>query len=131
MGPFTKFSLLILAVGFCFGCNYRIDKTSGRNSPFGNQVDAFNTMAPSYSNVREHILKPRCFACHTGSGNGVLNADFSSYETTMDSVKPGDLQGSPLFVSIFGKTMPKEGGPLSNGEINFVKHWILNGAQKD
>jgi hypothetical protein len=104
---------------------------------------------PTYSSIQENIFTPSCASasCH-GSDNppaGLkLSAD-AAYDNLVDvdstkdpdkkRVSPGDPDASMLYLAISGTTdkvgqMPV-GFPLADEQIEAVKTWIENGAEKD
>lgn len=86
-------------------------------------VPASDAYPPTFSAIRERILKPRCASCHPKI---VLYSAIMS-----DLVVAGRPGSSAMFEEIDSGGMPKYGGKISDEEINAVKTWIENGASND
>ncbi len=94
-------------------------------------------VATSSTDLFEHaaeVFQSRCLSCHQDS---VGEGDFSmsTFESTMKEgyIVPADLESSRLWEAVKprdGKAeMPKDGEPLSDGELEAIKRWILAGAK--
>jgi len=108
--------------------------------------------------IQEKILTPTCATggCHasgndaTFSQHNLILAPTVAYENLINTrsknaaanaaglvrVKPGDFINSLLYSKIncqsgqYGATMPLGGPNLTQGQIEFIKQWIKNGAPK-
>ena len=107
--------------------------------------------------IQEKILTPSCAVsgCHSSTGDGTYNqhtlvlSASVAYENLINKapqnaaanaaglvrVKPGDHANSLLYQKIncsgqYGANMPLGGTPLTAGQIEFVKQWIISGAPK-
>jgi len=96
----------------------------------------------SYADV-EPILKEKCAECHTGDKEGVVASGFSvdSYETVMKGTNLGPVvvkqssESSTLYRMVAGKTdpsiqMPHGKDPLSDDQVEKIRVWIDQGAEK-
>jgi len=91
----------------------------------------------NFNSLKEYILKPKCFSCHSGADAKPENdpIDFTSYESTMIKrfvplLKKGMPEKSRLYLSVFKGEMPVN-RPLHKTEINFIKKWIEVCAPKE
>ncbi|MGB2911211.1 MAG: c-type cytochrome domain-containing protein [Anaerolineales bacterium] len=98
--------------------------------------EATSTGAPSYTADVQPIFAQYCFACHSGEGarKGV-RLDGYEYAITGGGsgpvIIPGDPAGSELLKRITGETgptMPLNGSPLVDQEIQIITSWIAAGA---
>ena len=89
------------------------------------------------------LLTEKCAACHTGDQEGVKKSGFSvsSYETVMKGTRlgpvivPGSAESSSLYRMVSGATdpkihMPHNGKSLNVHQIELIRRWIDQGAQK-
>jgi mono/diheme cytochrome c family protein len=68
--------------------------------------------------VREKILVPHCLSCHTKTLNDP--------ERFARWVVPGSPEESKLYLSVKSGRMPKDKPPLTEREIEILKHYIEN-----
>ena len=88
-----------------------------------------------FANKVAPILKKNCMQCHNPSkARGGL--DLSTRDTTLTggdkgpAIVPGDSAKSLLAKMIRGPMpkMPQKGEPLSDADIELIRHWIDDGA---
>lgn len=94
------------------------------------------------------IFNQTCGNCHIGSSVGGLNLDPGSahgnivgvrslQNPNMSLITPGNPDQSYLYQKLlengnfFNERMPRNRAPLSTGQIELVKTWILEGAQNN
>lgn len=90
------------------------------------------------------ILDKKCVACHLPGGDGFektgLRLDGYGHLHTGTKLGPviaaGSSVSSTLYLTVSGKThrtihMPKQGDPLSDGEVALIKRWIDEGAKNN
>jgi len=83
--------------------------------------------APSFTQVNQDVLVPRCVSCHS-SQYAAAGVDLSSYDATMSNVVPGDPSSSILYLSVApGGDMPL-GDSLPQDQIQEIYDWIESGA---
>jgi hypothetical protein len=84
------------------------------------------------------ILRANCVSCHKpGKTKGEL--DLTTHAALLkggkhgETVVPGKPEGSAIVESITGAEpeMPKEGEPLTAGEVSILTRWIAEGAKVD
>src|SRR5438105_15813200 len=90
----------------------------------------------NYQDNVQPILREKCFACHDADKmKGGL--DMTSFAKLMEGggsgavVKPGDSEGSRLFLTISHKVqpaMPPKADKLPQAVLDTVKMWIDQGA---
>ena len=96
-------------------------------------VDSTHAVPQFETDIRP-LLKERCFHCHGESGHrdGGLDLRLRRFmEKGGDDgtvLKPGDPEGSPLYVALRDGVMPKEGRRLKPDELERVRSWIAAGA---
>jgi hypothetical protein len=99
-----------------------------------------HTPRPKYAWFRRSVIAPRCMMCHSttqGDGDGLISANFETYEGVVKMLKPGDPLHSTLYIALLNKKMPRpmEGmeNPqyLSDEELGALFDWIADGAKKD
>ena len=79
------------------------------------------------------IFANHCASCHDAAG-GKSKGDFGHVldlgrlGREQEIVKPGEPEGSELFLLIESGEMPKKEEMLAPGEIEAVRHWIAMGA---
>jgi mono/diheme cytochrome c family protein len=80
---------------------------------------------PSFAEISQKILQPKCLACHTGG-----TYDFTSYTSLMATnvVTAGSLSNSVLYQDILTGKMPQGGMALSSSDIAAIGAWITSGA---
>ena len=79
------------------------------------------------------ILVTNCARCHSGASppNGLRLVD---YKTVMKGslflpiLRPGDPEASPLYLMISKGTMPANGQPLNQAQVQIIFNWIAAGA---
>lgn len=79
---------------------------------------------PTFTNVYNSILLPRCVGCH-GSAGGY---SYSNYNNTLRSVNVGNPAASRLYASVNNGSMPRGSGALSAAEKKLILDWISLGA---
>ena len=93
------------------------------------------SIAPSDAADGAAILAQRCVRCHNAEKTrGGL--DLSTREAalaggaTMDAIFPGDLDKSAVYQRAKDHSMPppKDAPPLSDGEVDILARWIIQGA---
>src|SRR5690606_6524777 len=85
------------------------------------------TLEAKFASINNLILKPKCLSCH----NSILSeggVSFSSYQNTMNTVQPGNINASSLYTSVNSGDMPRNSPRLSNAEVSAIRTWIQNGA---
>jgi uncharacterized membrane protein len=80
-----------------------------------------------FSSINKLILQPMCLGCHNSS-NPSGGVSFSTYSSTMNTVQPGNLNASAMYVEVNSGSMPKGGSPLTASEKSAIQTWIQNGA---
>jgi len=90
-----------------------------------------------YSWIHENIFLPKCVQCHRPP-NPRGDTDLSSYESmmaseglTMKPIEPGSPEQSGLYEQVYLGKMPPQTSKLSDGEIQAIGDWILQGANKN
>ncbi len=81
-------------------------------------------IAPTFTNVYNSILQPRCLGCH-GSAGGYSYANFNA---TRQSVNVNNPAASRLYASVANNSMPRGSGPLTAAEKKLILDWITAGA---
>lgn len=113
-------SLILFAVFSLSSCNYRTAKS----------VESFSSR-PTYQSIREQILKPSCFKCHSGP-EAEMGIDLDSYSDLINSslglVISGEPLNSTLYLNVQSGRMPPAGPRLSDTEIKNIYDWIMLGA---
>jgi uncharacterized membrane protein len=90
------------------------------------QLPADVAFPPTFTNIRNRILIPRCANCHSGVvSHKVLLA------TEKMAIVPGNSAESTLYQKIESGEMPKYGQKLTDEEMEAIKSWIDNGAKND
>ncbi len=128
----THQSVHCLAIGPVDG----VANLSGSEASDEGGSDSARATAPSgdlFEQVAD-VFQSRCLSCHQES---VREGDFSmsTFESAMRDgyIVPADLESSRLWevVNPHDGTaeMPKDGDPLSDGEREAIKQWILAGAK--
>ncbi len=77
----------------------------------------------TYSWIQKNIFAPKCMDCHSanqGDGDGLKKANFDSYNSTMKVVMPLNPMLSSLYTSIADHSMPKNGNPLSDHDMEVI-----------
>ena len=82
------------------------------------QTDEYNISGPiSFEDLRNKILQPnRCLTCHQ---------NYANREGLAGVVIAGNPESSLLFTWVKNQKMPKGGPPLTNNQIEYIKHYIL------
>lgn len=115
--------LILLVVFGLSSCNYRLAKS----------VESFSSR-PTYQSIREQILKPSCFKCHSGL-EAEMGIDLASYSDVINSnlglITPGEPLNSTLYLNVQSGRMPPEGPRLSDAEIKNIYDWIMLGAPEN
>lgn len=87
-------------------------------------------LQPTFSSITANIFSPKCFRCHSGDKpDGKY--DLTTYQGAMADIKPGDAEGSKLYMLVANGKMPKKANPLSADELQTVKDWINSGAPEN
>lgn len=86
-----------------------------------------NVLEPKFSSINKLVLQMSCLGCHnsTTPSGGV---SYSTYASTLNTVQPGNVNASALYISISTGKMPKGGTPLSSSQLSVIQTWIQNGA---
>ena len=85
---------------------------------------------PTYKNVFEKIIQPKCVGCHDRSGLGGLDlSDFASLMAFPGMVTAGSPEKSLLWDSVNSGRMPL-GYKLESWEIHLLREWILQGGKE-
>lgn len=103
------------------------------------------TLAATLESIQANVFDPSCIVCHSGAAAPLglrLDADASylslvgvpSREGSLLRVAPGDPDASYLVRKLEGTAaeggrMPLNGPPIPQATIDFVRQWILEGAQ--
>jgi mono/diheme cytochrome c family protein len=106
-----------------------------QNSVSGDRVTykrhSDNPAIQRFYNVQD-VFASNCVQCHPNFGSWT-EADFKTELTPKDGlnyVTAGDLDDSEIYQNLQGVTpggeMPKNGPPLSPGEVQTIATWILN-----
>lgn len=82
---------------------------------------------PTFTNVNNTILIPRCVGCH-GSAGGV---SYANYTATLRTVSVGSPAASRLYASVNNGSMPRGSNMLSADERKLILDWITLGAKND
>lgn len=109
---------------------YRVRASNGAgDSPYSANTN-FTTPAAgntnSYQYISANILRPNCLSCH-GGGVNAAGISFANYNSTRNTVSPGNANGSTMFNSIVAGRMPPSGA-LSALQIQQLRTWIDSGA---
>lgn len=116
------------------------------------------TLDPTWTNVYEHVLVPRCGSCHASPGGpGILTGklDLSTQDAAYTNlvnaeakgqscaqmgtlIVPGEPDSSILYLKVSlddpspcGAKMPNDGTELSQTQADLIESWIDNGAAND
>ena len=82
------------------------------------------------------ILEKYCVECHS-EDNAELGLKLDTYEGVMGGsdygtvVEAGDVDASLLIDMIASGDMPDGGDPMPAEELNVIKAWVTEGAQKN
>lgn len=137
-----KFYILLMSLLIALACSNEQPLESGNGG---------GTMEATLSRIQSQIFSPRCAipGCHVPGGAGPMplrNRDESfnvlvnvpsTEKPEILRVKPNDPDNSYLIQKlegrpgISGSRMPLGGPFLSESQINEIKEWIRNGAQKN
>ena len=82
---------------------------------------------PTFTNVNNTILIPRCVGCH-GNAGGV---SYANYTVTLRTVNVNNPAASRLYASVANGSMPRGSGALSAAERKLILDWITLGAPND
>lgn len=105
-------------------------------------------LEPTFSSIQREILTPTCTPCHTNVGRtpagglnllsdvayGNLVSVASLQKSGAVRVVPGDPDASYLVqklegaAGIIGTRMPRNGTPLTGGQMLIIRRWIQQGA---
>lgn len=133
--------LLALAVAAAPACDEKLSEIAGPTPG----------LEPTFSSLQREIITPVCSVCHTNvgrtpAGGLVLLADVayanlvnvpSRFKSGAILVIPGDPDGSYLVqkltgaAGIVGLRMPRNGTPLTEGQLLIVRRWVQLGARND
>lgn len=115
-------------------CNYRYEKGGSSNS-FA-EIPAENL---TFMLIKERILSPRCFSCHSGGGMAG-HVSLETREDLIDSPLEIVISGNPDESGIIIATTrtddkrmpPPDSGipPLTAAEIDAIRRWIAEGARE-
>lgn len=79
---------------------------------------------PTFQNVYNVILQPRCQSCHGGAGG----YSYGNYQQTLTSVNRANPAASRLYQSVLGNDMPRGSAALAASEKKLILDWITAGA---
>jgi hypothetical protein len=115
----------------------------------GDEVDggAGGPLDPTFASIQGNIFTPICISCHAGAGapQGLRLDDANSYallvgvasseQLSLERVAPGDPDNSYLIKKLEGTAavggrMPLGGTPLARADIEVIRQWITEGAQR-
>jgi mono/diheme cytochrome c family protein len=100
----------------------------------------------SFASDVQPIFDANCIVCHGAGGNGGLDlrspqsydnlVDLTSPNYSAKRVAPGDPDNSVLVDKIsgagqFGSRMPPSGPGLSSGQIQTIRTWVVEGAERN
>ena len=128
--------LLILQIVFAFVTVSNFVEAQDENP----RPDAGTRLPVSFEREILPLLEKRCNKCHQpDEAQGGL--DLTRVETIQRGgdelgagIVPGNPESSPLIRVLTGKaepTMPGEGDPLPEAEIDLLRRWIQEGAKDD
>lgn len=115
-------------------CNYRYEK--GGNSNSFSEISAENL---TFTLIKERILSPRCFYCHSAVGSASrvsLETRREVVDSPLEIVIPGNPDESGIIIAITrtdDKRMPPPDSgipPLTATEIDAIRQWITEGARE-
>jgi uncharacterized membrane protein len=95
-----------------------------------------DTEPVSFSQEVMPILEARCVECHSEE-NAELGLKLDTYEGLMAGsdygtiVEAGDPDGSLMIDMIQSGDMPEDGDPVPAEELEVLRTWIAEGAQKN
>lgn len=116
-------TIMFLIVVLTTGCFYESEEKLYPVNP----ADCELTIV-TFSGTIKPILQTNCFACHSNSnylnsGGGIKLENHADIKTMAES---GKLMGAVKHESGF-IPMPKDGGKLTDCEINKLQKWVDNG----
>ncbi|MGH8222532.1 MAG: Ig-like domain-containing protein [Woeseiaceae bacterium] len=137
--------LIVLALGLLAGCSAGSGDgldVSGRPLAEGGDVP----LAPTLESIQANVFNPFCIVCHAGAGAPLglkldavnSHANLVGVPSRQDSsllrVSPGEPDQSYLIQKLEGTAstggqMPLGGPLLPAATIEFVRQWIIDGAQ--
>jgi hypothetical protein len=138
---------LLIPVAGCGGGGGGYGGGSGATGP-GGGPPADEPLMATLGSIQEKVFTPICTACHVGASapQGLRLDAANSYALLVGvasaeqpgilRVAPGDPDNSYLIQKLegtaaVGNRMPLDGTPLSQADIDVIRQWITNGAQKD
>lgn len=83
-------------------------------------------LMPTFASINTLIIRTKCLGCHN-SNNSAGGVSYGTYAQLLNTVQPGNLNASSLYVRTANGTMPP-GQPLSANEVSAIQMWITNGA---
>jgi hypothetical protein len=106
------------------------------------------TLEATFASIQANVFDAICTACHIGASAplglrldaansyGLLVGVASVQQPSLERVAPNDPDNSYLIRKLEGTAgvggrMPLGGTPLSQADINVIRQWIIDGAQRD
>jgi hypothetical protein len=117
------------------------------NDPYDGPIVG-DTLEATFESIQQNVFTPICTECHIGASApqglrldaansyALLVGVASAEQPSLERVEPSDPDASYLIQKLegtaaFGNQMPLDGTPLSQSDINVIRQWITDGAQKD
>lgn len=86
-------------------------------TPVPSDDDDVIVVAPTYEEINEKIIAPKCIRCH---------GDMATEEGLRDYYEPGRSNQSLLYERVADGSMPRRGPPLTEDELLLVRRFIDN-----
>lgn len=86
-------------------------------TPVPGDDDDVIVVVPTYAEVNEKIIAPKCIRCHN---------DMATEEGLRDYYEPGRSNQSLLYERVADGSMPRRGPPLTEDELLLVRRFIDN-----
>lgn len=124
-------SALALTVGIGLAAHSSVERPSTRID-----VAANSHAAVSFSGQVLPLFEKYCWECHS-ENNTELGLKLDTYEGVMAGsdygtvVEAGDADGSLLVDMISSGDMPEDGDPVTPEDLEIIKTWINEGAEKN
>ena len=158
VGSARRFALPVLAALLAAGCGSGSGGGSatpppenpggGSGNGDGGSGDGGNSaLEATFASIQENVFTPRCTICHAGASapQGLRLDEQNSYgllvgvpsvqEPSLQRVEPGNPDDSYLIRKLegtgSGARMPLDGTPLPQADIDVIRQWITDGAQRD
>lgn len=143
-------STAVIAAVLSSSCGFRIEKnptdSSGgqTNSDQNERPDGNLTpidLKPTFASIHQNIFVPKCMSCHNPAGSA-KNYPLDTQEQVIDPAAGIVEAGNPGTSSLYRRLLvkcepgkkckrmpPPDAGPaLSDGEIDIIRQWIVEGA---